>query len=85
MGFECFAIQGEACGFEFPPDDGSLPCAGDWVYREILCQPLLPASMFCCFWFCLFLFTQCVGVAQVFLRFLPQELVPYVAVDSVYL
>lgn len=43
VGYEPFVPQGEALGFEFPPDYGSLHQGG--VYGKILSHPFLPDSV----------------------------------------
>ena len=45
-----------------------------------MCQPLLPVLL------CVFLsFTLCVGIAQLVFGYVPEETIPYVAVDLVCL
>ena len=54
---------------------------GGGVYGDIVSQSLLPASMLV-----FFSFIQCGGVSQlVWGFFYPEEVIPYTAVDSVYL
>ena len=74
VGYEPFAPQGEALGFEFPPDCGSLH--QDGVYGEIVSQPFPPASM----WFLSGL-GDVEGLALPVFRLLSEEIVVYVAVD----
>ena len=78
VGFQLFAPQGEALWFEFLPDCGFL------CQQMGLWQDCVSASPFC-FGMGVFLFSQCVGVAQLVFRVFFKGIVPYVAVNLVCL
>lgn len=78
VGFKPFPPHGEAQGCESPSYCGSLNWAGD-VHGKIVSQPLLSILMWVC------LFAQRVGATQLVFEFLSEDIVLYVAVDSVCL
>ena len=70
VGHKPFTLQGEALGFELSPE----------MRGEIVSQPLLPTSM----WSPSHLL-DVKGLLHQFLGFFSMEIVPYIAVDPVYL
>lgn len=78
VGFKLFTPQEESLGFEFSPDCRSL------YMRWSIWWDCVSASS-TCFDVGFSLFIQCVGVSQLALGFLSEEIVPYVAVDVVCL
>ena len=76
FGVEPFAPQREAVGFEFPPVVGHH--TGGEIDSKIVSQPLQPILMWC---------SSCLPGAELSLSqslgFFKEEIIPYVAVDSV--
>ena len=75
--FKLFAPQGEAWGCEFPPNYGSPHCGWGLLQDfDLACS--------ICFYVGLFPpFGRCIGVAQLVLGFLSDEIVSHIAVDLV--